>query len=263
MPRFNWVEKRNIHARDGIPGVSSIFDHLAARGLSYRNYSYYDGSDEQILRLARQDLSRTDAGFFFVYLCEMDMFLHTHRDDPDKVARRLAWYEKSLRGLLAAARAVAPHTRMALFSDHGMAPVRNHFDLMSEIARTGMQVPRDYLAVYDSTMARFWFFSEAARQAIAACLHNVPCGRILEESELRDLGVFFQDQRYGELVFLLQPGWIVAKSDFNGPQWTPAGMHGYHPDDPDSDAVFLSTFRPDKPMRTIADIYSVMEGRVA
>jgi hypothetical protein len=35
-------------------------------------------------------------------------------------------------------------------------------------------------------------------------------------------------------------------------------MHGYHPDDPDSDAIFLSNREPSRPMRTIADAHSVM-----
>jgi hypothetical protein len=35
-------------------------------------------------------------------------------------------------------------------------------------------------------------------------------------------------------------------------------MHGYHPDDSYSDAVFLSNREPDFAMGTIADVYPVM-----
>ena len=35
-------------------------------------------------------------------------------------------------------------------------------------------------------------------------------------------------------------------------------MHGYHPDDLYSDAIFLSNQEPPVPMRTIADAYSCM-----
>jgi len=73
--------------------------------------------------------------------------------------------------------------------------------------------------------------------------------------ELRRLGVQFQDRRYGELVFLLRPGWLFSRSDFNGSAWRPRGMHGYDPADPFSDAIFLSNRPPLVPMRTIADIH--------
>ena len=72
---------------------------------------------------------------------------------------------------------------------------------------------------------------------------------------MQRFGLNFPDDRYGELIFLLNPGWMLAKSDFNGRGWFPSGMHGYHPEDPYSDAIFLSNEKPSQPMRTIADIY--------
>jgi hypothetical protein len=119
-------------------------------------------------------------------------------------------------------------------------------------------MPDDYLAVYDSTMARFWFFSHRAKHEICEKLSSSPCGKLLSDDELRELGVLFPDRRYGESIFLLHPGWMLAKSDFNGPQWMPVGMHGYHPNDPDSDAVFFSNRKSPVRMRSIADVYQCM-----
>ncbi len=84
------------------------------------------------------------------------------------------------------------------------------------------------------------------------------CGRVLGDDELRDLGIFFADRRYGELVFLLEPGWLIGGSDFNGHGWTPAGMHGYHPDDPYSDGVFLCSHKPSARVHSIADVHPLM-----
>src|SRR6185312_6252238 len=125
-------------------------------------------------------------------------------------------------------------------SDHGMTPVTARFDLAGEIDALGLKLQRDYLSVYDSTMARFWFFNAEARVAISDCLQKQTCGRILSDTELRDQGVYFPDQRFGEAVFLMNPGWLISKSHFNGSGWNPSGMHGYHPDDPGSSAVFFS-----------------------
>jgi hypothetical protein len=43
----------------------------------------------------------------------------------------------------------------------------------------------------------------------------------------------------------------------------PAGMHGYHPDDPHSDAIFLSNRKPEGEVRAIADVYDCMMEAIA
>ena len=250
---FNWVEKRNIYARGGIGGAASIFDQLEARGIPQR-----DCSDREIFRRASRDLDRGESDFFFLYLSEMDHELHDHCGDNDHLDRRLAWYAESLRRLFEQSRQVDPEVTFTVFSDHGMTSVHHHHDLVKEVESLNLVMPDDYLAVYDSTMARFWFFSDRAKREICERLSISPCGRILSDEELRELGVLFPDRRYGESIFLLHPGWMLAKSDFNGPQWMPVGMHGYHPNDPDSDAVFLSNRKSPIRMRSIGDVYQCM-----
>jgi hypothetical protein len=147
---------------------------------------------------------------------------------------------------------------MTVFSDHGMTPVRQCYDLVAEVEALGLRMPGDYLAVYDSTMARFWPFTERARQALRETLTAAPGGRLLGDDELRALGIYFPDRRYGDLVFLLEPGGIIGGSDFSGPGWRPAGMHGYHPDDPYSDAVFLSSQEPPATLSSITDVHALL-----
>lgn len=260
LPWLNWVEKRNLFASNGVSGLPTIFDHLQRQGIPYRVYSYHDCSDAEVLRRARCDLEQSEASFFFLYLSEMDMFLHTHCCDLTAVKQRLSWYADELRALHDRARARHPDSRLVVFSDHGMTPVRNSYDVFGEVDSLGWRMPEDYLAVYDSTMARFWIFSEPARRSIVERLAKLGCGRILTDKELQQLGVFFPDRRYGDVIFLLHPGWLMARSDFNDRRWMPAGMHGYDPGDPYSDAVFLSSVVPPLRPRTIADLYECMRG---
>ena len=119
-------------------------------------------------------------------------------------------------------------------------------------------MPQDYLAVYDSTMARFWFFNDRAREMVTTALRKLPCGRVLSDQELRDLGVLFHDRRYGEVIFLLQAGWIISQSDFNGAGWMPSGMHGYDPADDYSDAIYLSDREPAFELHGVHDVYRCM-----
>ncbi len=259
LPWFNWVEKDNIYAEGGIAGSVSIFDLLRERGVPSRTYSYHFLSDADILDHARRDIQSGDANFFFVYLSEIDRFLHGQCTDQQAVSQRLSWYEQQLRELFSVALRKDSDATFTIISDHGMTPVRSQYDLVGKIEQLGLKMPKQYLSVYDSTMARYWFFDQAARRAIVTELERTPCGRIVDDSELDRLGILFPDRRYGEVVFLLDPGWLFSRSDFNGDGWHPVGMHGYHPSDAHSDAIFLSNRPPRRPVSTIADIYPCLE----
>jgi hypothetical protein len=255
LPWFNWVERQCLYEPGGVSGAPSLFDDLAGSRTRFRTYSYHRFSDAQALARAKRDVRKGAADVFFVYLSELDGFLHHHCQDRGLVDRRLAWYAEELRAVFEAALVRDPRATLSVFSDHGMTPVRDHYDLVGAVEGLGLQTPRDYLAVYDSTMARFWFFNDAARLRISDRLATLGCARILEDAELQELGVFFPDRRYGELILLLAPGWLSASSGFNGSRWRPTGMHGYHPDDPWSDGVFLNSEPPPRPVSALSDIH--------
>jgi hypothetical protein len=257
LPHFNWVERRNIYAQQGIAGAPSIFDQLVVRGVPYRAYTYHLGDDAQLLRQATEDLSSRAASFFFVYLSGMDEFLHLHCKNSQSIDDRVRWYARELQNLFTLARKIDPNVALSVTSDHGMTPVEHTYDILPQMQSLNLNMPRDYLAVYDSTMARFWFFNEDARSLIYQLLLRIPCGRVLSDDELRRFGVFFEDRRFGETIFLLNPRWLFSRSDFNGTGWFPEGMHGYHPDhDRYSDAIFLSNRPPGFQMHTIKDAYA-------
>lgn len=263
LPWFHWAENRNIYARDGVPGQRSIFDLLHEKGIPHKIYSYKESanwiSDDKILQRATSDVASGHEKVYFLYLCELDMFLHLHRGEADLIEAKLAWYEEALGRVFRRARERDASASLCVFSDHGMTPVSRHCDVAAVVAEHGFQSPRDFLAVYDSTMARFWFFSDAARAKIYKRLRQLEYARLLTDEELREFGVYFPDHRYGELVMLLDPGCIIAESGFNGSGWKPAGMHGYHPDDKNSDAVFLSNEAPRAKLGSVRDVFGVMQ----
>ena len=96
----------------------------------------------------------------------------------------------------------------------------------------------DYAVVYDSTMARFWFFTERARRLVTVCLEGVSEGRIMPDAELHELGALFPDRYFGELIFLVEEGVLIVPSHMG--ERPIRAMHGYHPDAPHSSASLLS-----------------------
>ena len=258
LPWFNWTERKSIYSLQGIETRPSVFDLLGEKQIPYKVYTYHHLTDPEILKQAKLDLQSSKASFFFIYLSELDRLLHFHDLASEEVRTRLSWYSKELQELLSVAKDSSLDVSFTVCSDHGMTPVTQRFDLVSEVEAMHLSMPMDYLSIYDSTMARFWFFNEPGREKITALLSSLPCGRILPDEELDRLGILFPDRRYGEVIFLLHPGWLLARSHFNGNAWNPSGMHGYHPADPYSDAVFLSNRSPSTEIHTIADLYSLM-----
>lgn len=258
LPWFDWVEKRNIFACGGIAGTRSFFDEIQQQRIACRVYTYRDRTDEAILRQAGKDLAAGDVDVLFLYLSELDGFLHQQCGNRQQWGAALARYEARLRALFEKALERDRRATFAVFSDHGMTRVRNHRDLAREIGQLGLRMPEDYLAVYDSTMARYWFFNDQSRHAITQRLSKLDGGRILSDAELQRLGVFFADRRYGELIYLLEPGWLLSDSGFHNGGWKPAGMHGYHPDDRDSDGIFLTNRQPPFPVRSVADVHDFL-----
>ena len=258
LPFFNWVEKKNIYHAGGITGAVSIFDRLVADQIPYREYDYHQFTDAESFDQASEDVLGHKAIFYFLYLSEMDMYLHFHRKDPVAIEQKLKWYEDRLRKLFTLAQQNCTGLDFAVASDHGMAPVTGHYDLTKAVGALQWRMPEHYLAVYDSTMARFWFFNERAENDIRWLLKGLSCGSLLSDEELSRLGILFPDRRYGEVIFLLSPGQIISSGDFNGGDWMPVGMHGYHPSEPTADAVLLSTVALDKDVDHITGIHDLL-----
>jgi predicted AlkP superfamily pyrophosphatase or phosphodiesterase len=212
--------------------------------------------EEQNLEAVRADLRKGRIRFAFLYMAAMDALLHQVGKESSEVDTKMAWYEAQLRQVMAEAAEHYREVRMFVCSDHGMATVHSHVDLMGRVEDLGLDFGRDYVATYDSTMGRFWFFNDRARSRVETLLGSIPEGRILPSEELKELGCAFEGNQYGELIFLMNPGVLIVPSHMG---LTPiTGMHGYHPDDPDSDASLLSNVPVSEAIKGIPDVFRLM-----
>jgi hypothetical protein len=255
LPYFDICEKEDIYRPGGVPG--SIFDSLQQSGLRFRAYSYHQFSDEEIIREACQELKAGQFDFYFIYLSELDAFLHRWCNDESRVEHEIRRYEEWLRTLYSAARQTHDEVSLLVCSDHGMTPKHAGFDLLRQIKTLGLKIPQDYLALYDSTMARFWLFNERARALVVDKLEGLGCGHIVNQAEQKRFGIDFSNNRFGDVIFLMNPGVLIEPS-FMGTR-APEGMHGFDPEqDHYASAVFLANRDPGRPVQTLMDVHSVM-----
>jgi predicted AlkP superfamily pyrophosphatase or phosphodiesterase len=255
VDRFDYCEKNDLFVPGGMNRSDNIFDHLSRADVPY-HVSDWRKSEEHNLELLKADLGKGEIVFALLYMASMDALLHEVGKESPQVDQKLAWYEEQLQDVLRIASAHYEQVRLFVCSDHGMATVNRSIDLMSKVESLGLVFGRDYTATYDSTMGRFWFHNQAARERIVALLEEVPEGRILFKQELEELGCDFEGDRFGELIFLLDAGVLIVPSHMGLKAIT--GMHGYHPDHPDSDASLLSNVEPPTNPGAITGIFHLM-----
>lgn len=234
---FDFTEKKSPLQPRGMNSGDNIFDYLEQRGIAYHVSAPQKDEQANLAALLR-DIRSESVDFAFLYWPGLDGLLHRVGNDSPEIKPKLRLYEQWIGTLWSVAATHYEEVRLYVFSDHGMANCDELLDLRASIERLPARMPRDYVAVYDSTMARFWFFNDAARRSITTCLQHVPQGRILDDQELRGLGTFFEDRYFGELIFLVREGVLIVPSHMG--QRPIRAMHGYHPSERHSFAALCS-----------------------
>jgi hypothetical protein len=253
---FDFTEKKSPLAPGGMNRGANIFDFLRMRNISYHVSDPVRSETENLNNLLTAvKTERID--FAFVYWPELDGLLHRVGNQSLEIQLKLRVYERWIERLLDDAHEHYEEVRLYVFSDHGMANCDQWLDLKARIDSLPVRMGKDYAVVYDSTMARFWFFNDAARWRIADALRQVPQGRILPDRELARLHCLFPDRYFGELIFLVKEGVLIVPSHMG--ERPIRAMHGYHPTDKHSYAALL-TNQPDIPEEIVAipDIFKLM-----
>jgi hypothetical protein len=253
---FDFTEKKSPLQPRGMNRGPNIFDYLEEHGISY-HVSAPEKDEAGNLDALIADVRTERIDFAFLYLPELDALLHRVGNDSPLIPERLRQYERSISRLLEIVREHYAEVRLYVFSDHGMANCDELLDLKATIERLPLRFGRDYAAVYDSTMGRFWFFNENARRLITDSLAAIPQGRVLTDAELEEMGTLFPDRYFGELIFLVKEGVLIVPSHMG--ERPIRAMHGYHPADPQSYAVLCTNLNTiPAEISAIPDVFRLM-----
>lgn len=257
LPLFNYAEQKRIWEPkpQGLLRGDTIFQQLHDLGIPYYVHDSDTGDEARIEKLKDQ-LAKQEIDFAYMSLGKLDAVMHAEGTHSPKVTELLHWYDQKIREVLAVAEEQYEEVAWYVFTDHGMHNITASHDLIADIEKLGLTWKKDYVAFYDSTMARFWFLNDEARTKITTALTDHPAGRILPDEELKELGVYFADHMYGDMTFLLNSN-IQMVPSFMGKKQI-KGIHGFHPDDPDSFSSISSNRALPQELTDIHQIYGLM-----
>ena len=255
LPYLDYTEKRDIYEPGGINGGHrTIFQHWQDSGKAWAR-SDWRLSDPENIAHAKSEIEKGRIELLYLFTARLDAAMHRYGVDHPEVDAAFDTFAKNLRTIADTASRHYRDLRIHLFSDHGMADVHVCSDLLPRWEKLGMKFGRDYTAVWDSTMARFWFANDAARETATSWLQEQPDGEILSDDRLSGYGCLFPDRKYGELFYLLPSGSLFVPSFLNQRKVT--AMHGYAPEHADSAAAWMSTHET-LPVTNLTHIFPVM-----
>jgi len=253
LPLFDYAEKKRIWAPKGLPQGKTIFDILHEKKRPY--YVGDQHNENEQIAIVEKEIKTQSLQFAYLLFGKLDAKLHSVGTKDKEVDAIINHYDKAIKRLVKLAKEHYEEVNFYVFSDHGMHDVKETINLQALIERLNLSYGKDYIAFYDSTMARFWFLNDNARTKITQFLENQKKGKVLANEELSKLGVYFSDKRYGELIFLLNSGVLIVPS-FMGKKAI-KGMHGYHPHDKESLAMITSNRLIPSNVTSIEKIYSL------
>jgi predicted AlkP superfamily pyrophosphatase or phosphodiesterase len=236
---------------EGVRDCKTILDYFREDRIFVRDYRT---PEEKAFNDLSDALKSDDADLYILYTAGLDSDLHRYGQQHTKVESHLSWYKDKIEDIVR----IRSDIRMVVLGDHGMVDVSEQFDLISMIESLGLKIPDDYIPFYDSTMGRFKVHTDDANEKLLDLLSYLSWGVVLSDTEKRKLGVYFEDGRYGDVIFLANAGSIIIPSYMGK---TPvAGMHGYHPDVAEMYSLMLSNFEIDCEDGSIKDVADLITG---
>ena len=254
LPKLDYCEKRDLFVPGGLAPVKNLADVWSEQGLRY-HISNWRLPEEENFRIAADLFRKGAVDRAFVYSAAFDALQHDNVGRDDVLRAKVERYAESIRLLHRALVEGGQPFELTVFSDHGMTPLRGTVDAPAALAKTGLVWGEDYASAIDSTMARFWWLKPEAEAKVRAAFAGFP-GHWLTADEMKHHGIWREDHKFGDAIFLADAGVQFCPSDMGVKPLN--GMHGFDPADEDSTACWLSTVPVPEGVSRVCDYFAIM-----
>ena len=262
LPKLDYCEKTDLFVPGGLAPVKNLADVWKEQGHRYL-ISNWRLPEAENFRIAAEAFRKGEVDRAFVYSAAFDALQHDNVGKDEVLRPKVDKYAETIRGLHRALVEGGRPFELTVFSDHGMTPLRGTADVPSALAKTGLVWGEDYASAIDSTMARFWWLGKGeevnervkVEEKVKAVLADFP-GHWLTEEEMKRHGIWREDRKFGDAIFLADAGVQFAPSDMGVKPLN--GMHGFDPDDEDSLACWLSTVPVPESVSRVCDYFGIM-----
>ena len=239
IPYFESTQPRETIEAGSLGATTTIFDVFRKKGIPYVWIEPWIRGDKEVFDKAKKMIRKNGPnGFWYIKFSHLDHLGHKFGPDPSMFQNHLVKIDSYVRDVVNLAKKGRSDLSILIVADHGMSRIIEKVNVMDELGRLQSQIYKDYVVFVDSTITRFWFFNERAMHEVSGMLNRQKYGHVLSLEEKKALHIPLFPQ-YGELVFVLDEGFVNHPSFFNKKSEA-KGMHGYaYPKTPESRPILI------------------------
>lgn len=151
------------------------------------------------------------------------------------------------------------NTQLLIFGDHGMVNVDRTFNIQNILRKLPLMVGKDYIYFFDSTLARFWFKTNKAKETIINAIPNNEYGQWISEDDKKDYKINYSHNKFGDAIWWASGGTLILPNFWQGRKKI-NGMHGYRDDVSDNHTAIIGNFKHKflKNQITMMDVHTIL-----
>ncbi|OQX22592.1 MAG: hypothetical protein BWK75_00360 [Candidatus Altiarchaeales archaeon A3] len=238
------ISEKITETKQGYISTNTLFDLLRSQN---KRFIYVGGSVDGFflshnykknIKKAVNKIKNENPDFIYFHAGDSDVLGHAYGPGGEETNRIHKYEDKFVEDIYKFLKDKYEIVNLIVGGDHGMVEVTHTINMWEKLQNLSVKLEKDYLVFLDSPMARFWFFNKKAEKKIREMLEELGCGRILTDEDYEKYRIRFKDNRYGDLIWLANPGTLIFPNFFG---WNKPvkGMHGYAPECEDNKGVFM------------------------
>ncbi|NHJ31524.1 MAG: alkaline phosphatase family protein [Asgard group archaeon] len=187
--------------------------------------------------------SNNEKEFIVVYNDALDGLGHKFGPYSTECITYVKSLDRALRGIYKKLKeCFGKNLTFLVFSDHGQCEQVRRINILAELERFGLGLGDDYLCFIDATLALFWPQNETTKEKILNVLNKIEHGKIIDDDQQKYYHIKFNDNRFGEIIFTLNPGGTFFPNFFS-PFGAMKGLHGYLPEEDVQKSFLISNMK--------------------
>ncbi|MEM2191917.1 MAG: alkaline phosphatase family protein, partial [Archaeoglobaceae archaeon] len=256
---FDTEIKKSFTEPNYYNGYPNIFEIFRLNRISYEVIGTNKRNQPFSSESVEKHKVKKDVSFILYFISDVDFLSHSFGQDSEICVKRLKFIDRVIEDKYRALQKIFKEFCFIVFSDHGHDEVKRTVNLREIFSKNNKELS-SYVHFVDSNYARFWFQNSKDEENVRKILYKLEdegFGFILTEEHFNRYHVKMPDNGYGDLIFYLDKPYVFWEnkiSAFGKKVEIPRSTHGYLPEYPESDAVFISNLELKKDRILLQDI---------
>ncbi len=221
-----------IHHPGSLP-VESLFDVFKDNNVKYKYFmAPVSGNDEWTMRKVLNEIEPSH-NIYFTQFSDTDGLMHKLGSEGADRSRVVKYTDERVRVLKEKMEQTFDNPWIIVIGDHGMVDVKYYVDIWSNVEEFAVQNNlthgKDFLMFLDSTLARFWFFTNGTKSLMEPFLRHLlnDNGEFINDEYLQSRQIPNNPKWYGELIWKADVRVGIFPDYFHSLDDKYKSMHGY------------------------------------